>query len=314
MLDKAFDGPFVEGQTQSNNIDFAAPMTFAGVQLWMYIQSLDGLKDEWRGVYYRNMYRIWILADRLLLPKLQNEVMAKIVAGNRIPASLTTWLYDNTVAGSKLRLIFAHTFAALAYTVEEIPGGGSTLPTDLVIQVLLGVRRKPCISTLGLEHYLVEFDVSLAEETIEFRVQNVTSGYKMQREEHSIVRMHLFFHSRVISFSASLLTLKSCHFDQYLSCNLLSCSYHARTGMMTIKTTSQTSDLKDAPAKLGRLNFPTSQSNIYSSGHISETCLDINASQLAAHPHTHSSTILSFGTAFSTHYVCLHLCGHFRIR
>ncbi|KAG4426217.1 hypothetical protein IFR04_000683 [Cadophora malorum] len=73
VLDKAFNGTFQEGQTQTMTIDdFQFPDTFGAVQSWMYTQKTDGWKEEWAKEYNARLYYVWVLAHRLIMPKLRS--------------------------------------------------------------------------------------------------------------------------------------------------------------------------------------------------------------------------------------------------
>jgi hypothetical protein len=73
MLDRAFNGTFIEGQTQCITIeDFDHPKAFSVVLSWMNTQTLDGkkLKERWGSDYELCLYILWVLADRLVMPEL----------------------------------------------------------------------------------------------------------------------------------------------------------------------------------------------------------------------------------------------------
>lgn len=100
VLDKAFNGPFIEGQTKNITLDgFEYPSAFGLVQAWMLSPqtALQFLKED-----LSFLYIIWILADRLLMPKLQNAVINELNSFGRHPLypmpkhDWLEWLVSNT--------------------------------------------------------------------------------------------------------------------------------------------------------------------------------------------------------------------------
>jgi hypothetical protein len=115
MLDKAFNSPFIEGQTQTITIkDFYFPDAFGAVQSWMYMQTPKGLQEEnWACSFTQRLCISWVFADRLIMPKMQNEIMRALKAEGKNPIHLAGWLYKNTPPESKLRRWFVQHSAAL---------------------------------------------------------------------------------------------------------------------------------------------------------------------------------------------------------
>ncbi|KAG4431634.1 hypothetical protein IFR05_012876 [Cadophora sp. M221] len=104
VLDKAFNGPFIEGQTQVMTIDdIRNPVTFGAIQSWIYTQKKDGWKEAWGDNYHVKLYQLWVLADRLIMPTLHNEMMTSLMETRRIPLHSLGWIYKNTLPESKLR-------------------------------------------------------------------------------------------------------------------------------------------------------------------------------------------------------------------
>lgn len=109
-FDKVFNGPFLEGKSQEVVLDdFPWPDVFGLVQGWIYTQKL--LLDETGSEYSLGpqLYKLWILADRLLMPKLQNAIIEEIrVRRLRPQVCLFNWIYQNTTSTSTLRLLIAN--------------------------------------------------------------------------------------------------------------------------------------------------------------------------------------------------------------
>jgi hypothetical protein len=77
---------------------------------------------------------LWILADRILCPKLQNKAIRQLdiqrVAQKRIPAKEFTYVYENTVTNSPLRLYIVDT---RDYSRIQIP---QNYPHELLVELL----------------------------------------------------------------------------------------------------------------------------------------------------------------------------------
>ena len=70
----AFNGPFIEGETQTMKLDDVDAKLFGIFTNWLYTQDLmngDGnyLSD------IADLAKLWILAQRFLMPRMQNQVM-----------------------------------------------------------------------------------------------------------------------------------------------------------------------------------------------------------------------------------------------
>lgn len=71
MLDAAFNGPYIEGKSNTMTIDdFPFTEAFAFLQCSMYTMKIEHLLS--RSLTVTSYCVAWILADRLLIPKLQN--------------------------------------------------------------------------------------------------------------------------------------------------------------------------------------------------------------------------------------------------
>jgi hypothetical protein len=88
VLDKAFNSEFKESRTQKYEIEDTNPDTFRIFVQWLYSQKLTHIHydEHWelevddvhnidctKGTISR--IELWVLAEKLLIPQLQNEVM-----------------------------------------------------------------------------------------------------------------------------------------------------------------------------------------------------------------------------------------------
>ncbi len=110
---KAFDGPWIEGKTQTCIIpEFDYPRVFGGIMSWMYTQSLSDWErnipemNEFES-YTSYLFIAWVLADFLVMPKLQNQIVIAIWDSPRVPIiSLARWLSEHTTTEGRLHDCF----------------------------------------------------------------------------------------------------------------------------------------------------------------------------------------------------------------
>ena len=110
VLKAAFASSFVEGQTQTYKLPDATEEATALLVHWFYTQELlvDALeKDENDPLESLRMAQLWVLADQLLVPRLQNTAIRAIVQLRSrfkiVPTRSIAYVYRHTAAGSSLR-------------------------------------------------------------------------------------------------------------------------------------------------------------------------------------------------------------------
>lgn len=125
VFDAAFNSNFIEGQTQTYKLDDTTPRAFRLLTQWIYLQKLtisqlqggvenwkqeEFSKDERRAIVqeFMALVELWVLADKLRIPHLQNLVIDTIHAIEEktlfAPSPLSLqYIYDNTAPGSQLR-------------------------------------------------------------------------------------------------------------------------------------------------------------------------------------------------------------------
>jgi len=111
VLKAAFNNTFVEGQTQTYKLEETTEGAFGLLSQWIYTQKLDGDLGgkEKAGP---NLYRLWILAEKLLMPRLQNLAIDHIEADHVkyrvifVPEFEYVW--ENTTVDSPLRRLLAY--------------------------------------------------------------------------------------------------------------------------------------------------------------------------------------------------------------
>ena len=78
FFDRAFNGQFIEGETQTMTLEDVDGNTFGLFVNWLYTQKVchPGSKPEKLEVM--EMAMLWTLAGRFMIPKLQNQIMPDI--------------------------------------------------------------------------------------------------------------------------------------------------------------------------------------------------------------------------------------------
>lgn len=106
-----FGAAFIATGTKTIDLEEVTwPESFGIVQAWMYTQELES-PFPGRSFDATDLCDIWILADRLLMPKLQNKALKTVIerlagSGKFAPTTFawrTQYLYDQTSLDSKLR-------------------------------------------------------------------------------------------------------------------------------------------------------------------------------------------------------------------
>ncbi|KAF8864069.1 hypothetical protein BDZ45DRAFT_685274 [Acephala macrosclerotiorum] len=144
VLSAAFKRGFLEGATREiamNDID--DPRVFGHIQAWMYNQEADLGITALEDVECEQLVDTWILADRLLMPKLQNAVIRRLMWKSLSKEQVLAVgdLYDRTMAGSMLRKWFVDKCAF--ETDEEIWVEAAqllTTPRQFGIDIALAYR------------------------------------------------------------------------------------------------------------------------------------------------------------------------------
>lgn len=135
MLDKAFNSEFKEGRTQKYEIEDTNPDTFRIFVQWLYSQKLTHIHydEHWelevddvhnidctKGTISR--IELWVLAEKLLIPQLQNEVMRLLRLVGRTCVHPferhVNYIYQNTADNSVLRRFVVNLIAWAAPSSE----------------------------------------------------------------------------------------------------------------------------------------------------------------------------------------------------
>ena len=161
-FDAAFNGNFIEGVTQKSEIE-GHPAVFSAFVSWIYTQKLE--KDVVDTLRHRDLYFFWIMADRFMVPRLQNQIMENLYLNGKggHPAytrSFLEYVYENTAKGSPLRKQLVE-----AFTRKSFLGKARILddwPPEILVEMVLALNqriKKEDGERLPLEAYFVPEDV-----------------------------------------------------------------------------------------------------------------------------------------------------------
>ncbi|PMD52237.1 uncharacterized protein K444DRAFT_709284 [Hyaloscypha bicolor E] len=109
----AFNSGFTEGQYQEYRLDVEEEEVVRLLVEWFYTQALNTRQPEEKLDDAATMEedlilaKLCVLADKLLLPQMQNQVLDRVQeirnAAGRIPTECLHYVYNNTPPGSPLR-------------------------------------------------------------------------------------------------------------------------------------------------------------------------------------------------------------------
>lgn len=123
VLKAAFASPFIEGQTQVYRFEDTTDGALQYLVNWIYTQdvvvprSIEELAKDKSLMDAECMILcdLWVLADKMRMPQLQNKVMDELNQINiqtvRCPTGCIPYVWDNTAKGSLLRLWFLKHYA-----------------------------------------------------------------------------------------------------------------------------------------------------------------------------------------------------------
>jgi hypothetical protein len=123
----AFNSTFIEGQTQTYHLKDSREKVVGLLVEWVYTKDISASNNS---DGYNDLVELWILADKLCIPDLQNNVIDKLTNMSYEPldihslASETSKIYLGTSSGSQLRR-----FAVAQYARHRKAHGISTAAT-----------------------------------------------------------------------------------------------------------------------------------------------------------------------------------------
>ncbi|KAF4627803.1 hypothetical protein G7Y89_g10347 [Cudoniella acicularis] len=141
-FEAALNNNFVEGQTQEVQLDDVDHEVFNLFVTWIYGQKIRSSESEKLDINI--ILNLWLLADRLLVPKLQNEAMNYLFSQNCDPKTMGTntinSAYALTLKGSPLRLYIAE-FSCTALSPDRAIISDE-LPRELLEDIIACLLKK----------------------------------------------------------------------------------------------------------------------------------------------------------------------------
>ncbi|KAH7363881.1 hypothetical protein BKA65DRAFT_472250 [Rhexocercosporidium sp. MPI-PUGE-AT-0058] len=138
VLEAAFNGKFIEGHTQVYKFQDTGEEAVRLLVHWLYTQKLDTIvlndlhkqggsenHSKHLNSQSRAMVELWVLCERLLIPRLQNEIITEIERVRKhtqvISISNLKYVYENTPSDSPLRRVHvdycvAHCISSISYS------------------------------------------------------------------------------------------------------------------------------------------------------------------------------------------------------
>ncbi|KAG4442582.1 hypothetical protein IFR05_001912 [Cadophora sp. M221] len=157
VLKAAFNSEFIEGQTQTYHLKDTSTEAFRLLVQWFYTQKFDvfdksdivgpRIKTEVETLYEEqdlHLVQLWVLADRLLISRLQNIVMEALQKLWASPnCASTAWIpyaYDHTAAGSQLRKL-AVDQAIYHFQPSAFTACPDDFPKDMLFEMALATSK-----------------------------------------------------------------------------------------------------------------------------------------------------------------------------
>lgn len=143
FFDAAFNGNFAESQSHEVELYEVKPETFGTFVNWLYTQEIVSADDEPPTI--SSLVHLWLLADRLLVPCLQNQAIDCIEytrqqkGNDRLPSELFPLIYDNTTAESALRKYAIQVCSALYLAQIK---NTKNYPMQMLVDIINAVRER----------------------------------------------------------------------------------------------------------------------------------------------------------------------------
>jgi BTB/POZ domain len=157
VLDAAFNGSFIESQTKTYELEDTSEEAFRLLMQWLYSQKLvlKQLNDSEQPdgqtslAEDKSLVELWVLADRLGMPRLKNFVLKAIYDISEkwfaMSASTFSYIYEHTAPDSLLRQYTVASCASINAAAFE------KLTADLPHQMLMEFSVYMLKRAAGLE-------------------------------------------------------------------------------------------------------------------------------------------------------------------
>ena len=211
VLKAAFDGTFIEGQTQTYTLESTTPEAFRMFVKWLYSDRLGlqvhGSLENYNQLLNSNWFtefpeetfqdpnqkekhkdrcgrqdelllELWILAEMLLMPRLQNYIVFVLLSIQRKCGTLgpTDYhsVYDNTTAESPIRrlIIDRCIYSREAYESAKSP---HRFPSEMLFDLLTALGKTPRRQMMVDGRYLVDDGSTKADRVVGWDLPTNTS-------------------------------------------------------------------------------------------------------------------------------------------
>ncbi|CZR51124.1 uncharacterized protein PAC_00999 [Phialocephala subalpina] len=157
VLRAAFNSNFLEGQTQEYQLQGTTEDAIRQVVNWFYTQKLDirqlgpegnikkGQVDtDLKRKEDATLVELWVLADKLLVPKLQNAIVEEMqrirLQIHHLPSGCYMVAYEKTQDGSPLRKFLVDGCAGSSVPQGLLKGLTNALPKDMLMDLFLAAK------------------------------------------------------------------------------------------------------------------------------------------------------------------------------
>jgi hypothetical protein len=164
FFDRAFNGQFVEGETQTMTLEDVDGNIFGLFVNWLYTQKVCHPGSEPEKLEVMEMAMLWTLAGRFMIPKLQNQIMPDLefaLADGIWPEVLPVYKYAYEVEeATKLKLAAAQDLLVFIKNSGYNTVGNHVqyLPHNMLVDFtkILLMKSKVSPSNFVLEGLMVE--------------------------------------------------------------------------------------------------------------------------------------------------------------
>lgn len=154
----ALNGRFTESRTKVIKLETEEPAVFEGFLLWLYTckARTDVITEDNAGEYFTSIVKLWIFADRRIIPLMANDMIDHlqqcVLTAWSIPTNTINIVYSNTTEESALRRMLVNMYASLASddlaSIMTHDAGDSikNFLIDLVRSLIADGPRKPLLT------------------------------------------------------------------------------------------------------------------------------------------------------------------------
>ena len=131
----AFNSNFIEGQTQTYHLEDAQDKVVTLLVKWIYTRRIATTDND---TDYGNLITLWILADKLCIPALQNAIIDQLFKIMPKPGCRITIIgslekiYNETAGGCQLQK-FAVEVCAIHLKPDDVRETPQLFPTEFLI-------------------------------------------------------------------------------------------------------------------------------------------------------------------------------------